>query len=225
MNTRRNFITDTGMGMTGMALSWMMFRDGQAAETAWSPPEGKPHLPPRAKSVIWIFNIGGVSHMESFDPKPMLTKYGGISIDETPFAHITDKEKIDRILLDPKKQERKVFKKILPLQNRLQTLRRKRHHGERLVSPHGRCSRRADHRTRHVDDRQQPRGAAHFSHRPQSDRRRVSDRRGLGQLRSGNNESKPAGLCRFGKPKARIVAGRLLPTDPPISGRSTPESE
>ncbi len=116
MNSRRNFLTDTGMGMTGMALSWMMFRDGQASEAGWSPPDGKPHLPPKAKSVIWIFNIGGVSHMESFDPKPMLTKYGGMSIDETPFKDIIAKDKIDKILLDPSKQKREVFKEILPLQ-------------------------------------------------------------------------------------------------------------
>lgn len=116
MNSRRTFLSDTGMGMTGLAASWMMFRDGQAAESAWSPPDGKPHLTPKAKSVIWIFNIGGVSHMESFDPKPMLSKYGGMSIDETPYKDITSKERIDKILLDPKKQTREVFKKILPLQ-------------------------------------------------------------------------------------------------------------
>ena len=29
---------------------------------------------PKAKSVIWLFMRGGVSHMESFDPKPALTK-------------------------------------------------------------------------------------------------------------------------------------------------------
>ncbi len=37
---------------------------------AWSPPNGQPHFAPKAKSVIWLFMIGGVSHLESFDPKP-----------------------------------------------------------------------------------------------------------------------------------------------------------
>ena len=89
--SRRAFLADTGMGFTGLALSAMLFRDGVAqgagatAEAAgWMPPNGQPQFPPKAKSVIWIFNIGGVSHLESFDPKPMLNKYANQSIDETP---------------------------------------------------------------------------------------------------------------------------------------------
>ena len=41
--------------------------------------------PPKAKSVIWLFMNGGVSHLETFDPKPELTKYAGKTIAETPF--------------------------------------------------------------------------------------------------------------------------------------------
>lgn len=37
---------------------------------------------------------GGVSHVESFDPKPMLTKYAGKTISETPFASTQDPEKL-----------------------------------------------------------------------------------------------------------------------------------
>lgn len=121
--SRRAFLGDTGMGFTGMALSAMLFRDGVAqgasatAESAgWSPPTGQPHFAPKAKSVIWIFNIGGVSHLESFDPKPMLNKYAGKSIDETPFAEIVSPEKVNKNLLDPVKAKRKVYKKIMPLQ-------------------------------------------------------------------------------------------------------------
>jgi hypothetical protein len=42
----------------------------------------------RAKSVIWIFLCGGVSHVESFDPKPELNKYAGKSIDSTPYKDV-----------------------------------------------------------------------------------------------------------------------------------------
>ena len=49
---------------------------------AWRPPTGQPHFRPRAKNVIWIFLVGGMSQMESFDPKPMLTKYAGKTIAE-----------------------------------------------------------------------------------------------------------------------------------------------
>lgn len=119
LSSRRTFLGDTGMGMTGMALSWMMFRDGQAAESSgggWAPPDGKPHLPPKAKSVIWIFNIGGVSHLESFDPKPMLNRYAGKSMDETPFAEAVNEAQIKESLLDPSKAKREIYKTILPLQ-------------------------------------------------------------------------------------------------------------
>ncbi|NOX99243.1 MAG: DUF1501 domain-containing protein, partial [Verrucomicrobia bacterium] len=115
---RRTFLGDTGMGFTGMALSAMMFKGGEAqAAKGWAPPTGKPYFPAKAKSVIWIFNIGGVSHLESFDPKPALNKYAGKSISETPYAdRVLNKDAINKILLDPKKQKREVLQKILPLQ-------------------------------------------------------------------------------------------------------------
>src|SRR6185369_8443233 len=37
----------------------------------------KPHFAPRAKSVISLFMSGGVSHIDTFDPKPALEKYAG----------------------------------------------------------------------------------------------------------------------------------------------------
>lgn len=90
---RRTFLTDFGMGMTGMALAAMLQRHGAAAEapgSGWSPPDGLPHFAPRAKNVIWLFMIGGVSHMESFDPKPELTKYAGKTYADTPHKAILD---------------------------------------------------------------------------------------------------------------------------------------
>ena len=64
----------------------MLHRDGVAARRrdAWPPPDGKPHFAPKAKSVIWIFLSGGVSHLETFDPKPALNKYAGKTFAETP---------------------------------------------------------------------------------------------------------------------------------------------
>ncbi len=91
--SRRTFLADMGMGFTGLALGAMLQRDGFAS-TAWAPPTGQPHFPPKAKNVIWLFMNGGVSHMESFDPKPMITKYGGKTIAETPFADTQDPKKL-----------------------------------------------------------------------------------------------------------------------------------
>lgn len=77
-----------------MALAAMLHRDGMSSESAYEVPNGKPHFPAKAKSVIWLFMNGGVSHMESFDPKPMLTKYEGKTISETPFADVQDPKKL-----------------------------------------------------------------------------------------------------------------------------------
>jgi hypothetical protein len=82
---RRTFLADVGLGFTGLALGAMLHRDAYAAEPAnWSPPDGKPHFPPKAKSVIWVFLSGGVSHLESFDPKPALNTYAGKTFADTP---------------------------------------------------------------------------------------------------------------------------------------------
>ncbi len=89
--TRRTFIADMGLGFTGLALGAMLHRDATAAHTA---PSGVPHFRPKAKSVIWLFMNGGVSHMESFDPKPELTKYAGKTIAETPFADVQNPAKL-----------------------------------------------------------------------------------------------------------------------------------
>jgi hypothetical protein len=117
--TRRSFLADTGMGFTGLALGAMLFRDGVArANTdpaAWRPPDGKPHFPPKAKSVIWIFLCGGVSHLESFDVKPELNKYAGKSIEETPYKDVLDPQRVNANIVgaNPEHGNRKV---IMPLQ-------------------------------------------------------------------------------------------------------------
>ena len=112
--TRRSFLTDTGMGFTGLALGAMLSRDGFAATPAAATlPSGLPHFRPRAKSVIWIFLCGGVSHLESFDVKPELNKYAGKSITETPYAKVLETEGKNIIGGNPGHGNRKV---IMPLQ-------------------------------------------------------------------------------------------------------------
>lgn len=94
MNDRRHFLSQWGKGLAGIALTAMLQRDGFASDSSWRPPTGEPHFRPKAKSVIWLFMNGGLSHMESFDPKPMLTKYAGKTIAETPFADAQDPKKL-----------------------------------------------------------------------------------------------------------------------------------
>lgn len=93
--TRRTFLSDLGMGFTGLALGALMADDRpvRADDTdAHASSGGQEHVPgehftPKAKSVIWIFLSGGYSHLETFDPKPALNKYAGKTFDATPFEN------------------------------------------------------------------------------------------------------------------------------------------
>src|SRR4051812_201759 len=93
-STRRRFLGDFSTGLAGVALAAMLHRDGYGADAGWTPPDGLPHFAPRARSVIWLFMNGGVSHLESFDPKPMLDRYAGRTIAETPFRDVQDPERL-----------------------------------------------------------------------------------------------------------------------------------
>jgi hypothetical protein len=114
--TRRSWLQSMSGGLGAMALHSLLGRESQASSELWHPPDGLPHWAPKAKRVIWLFMNGGVSHMESFDPKPMLTKYAGKSISETPFADVQDPKKLalERLIVpDANGNQRN---KIYPLQ-------------------------------------------------------------------------------------------------------------
>ena len=94
--SRRHFLADAGMGFTGLALGSMLNDEARAA----TPPEldESPHHLAKAQSVIWIFLAGGVSQMESFDVKPALNKYDGMTYDQTPFKDFISKERVEKNL-------------------------------------------------------------------------------------------------------------------------------
>ena len=109
------------MGFTGLALGALLARDGIVRADApvdWTPPTGEPHFTPRAKSVVWLFMNGGVSHMESFDPKPELTRHAGKTIAESPFKDVQNPEKLKlarvTVVNDANGQQRN---KLFPLQS------------------------------------------------------------------------------------------------------------
>jgi hypothetical protein len=113
---RRQFLSDGGLGFTGLALGAMLHRDGYGAQTQASR-IGQPHFAPKAKSVIWFFMNGGTSHLESFDPKPALNKYAGKTIDESPFgAGILDSPFYRENVRDFGGKPRALMAQIYPLQ-------------------------------------------------------------------------------------------------------------
>ncbi|HEV3143857.1 MAG TPA: DUF1501 domain-containing protein [Gemmataceae bacterium] len=80
--SRRQFLGRSGMGMGALALAGLLGESGRVlaepAANAVNPlsPKG-PHFPAKAKRVIHLFMNGGPSHIDTFDPKPMLAKYAG----------------------------------------------------------------------------------------------------------------------------------------------------
>jgi hypothetical protein len=85
--SRRDFMFQTGGGISGLALAYLLNQDGLLGAASNSCATNspvpspltarKPQFPPRATSVISMFMSGGVSHVDTFDPKPALSKYSG----------------------------------------------------------------------------------------------------------------------------------------------------
>src|SRR5215204_6275752 len=86
--TRRQMLLRTGMGFGAMSLAGVFginpFAEGAAAlapgKLANPLAPKQPHFPVKAKHVIHIFASGGPSHVDTWDPKPMLEKYADQSI-------------------------------------------------------------------------------------------------------------------------------------------------
>jgi Protein of unknown function (DUF1501) len=88
--TRREFLWEAGGGFVGTALATLLAGDGFFARSAAasertpaldSPLAPRPpQFPARAKACIVLFMYGGVSQVDTFDPKPELTRHSGTPI-------------------------------------------------------------------------------------------------------------------------------------------------
>ncbi len=86
--TRRDMLAQCGQGLGLLGLAGLLAESGelgglaQAADTtelqASLPLAPRsPHFAPRARQVVHLFMNGGPSHVDTFDPKPLLAKYHG----------------------------------------------------------------------------------------------------------------------------------------------------
>lgn len=77
--SRRDWLQRSACGFGHIALLGIAASEARAAnEQAVSPLAPKPpHFPARAKRVVFLFMHGGVSHVDSFDPKPKLAEMNG----------------------------------------------------------------------------------------------------------------------------------------------------
>ena len=96
METRRDFLLRAGGGFGAIALAGLM-AEGSRASAA---PQSRPQFRARAKSVIFLFMEGGPSHLDTFDPKPLLNKLAGQKLPESFGSVLTAMGEEDSPLLE-----------------------------------------------------------------------------------------------------------------------------
>lgn len=72
--SRRRFLQQAGMGCGSLALASLLHQEGHAADVATA---RQPHFTPRARAIIWLFQTGGPSQVDTFDYKPELQRRDG----------------------------------------------------------------------------------------------------------------------------------------------------
>jgi hypothetical protein len=93
LQQRRRFLQQSAYGIGVMALAHLLDREGltAAASPAADPLTPKSaHFSGKAKSVIFLFMAGGPSHLDLFDPKPILQKQNGKPVPASFLKSLTD---------------------------------------------------------------------------------------------------------------------------------------
>ena len=85
--SRREMLRRSGLGLGSMALAWLLGQEGRLLAADSRPALPLPARGP-AKNIILLHMGGGVSQVDSFDPKPALRKYAGKSVPESIAAAI-----------------------------------------------------------------------------------------------------------------------------------------
>ena len=82
--SRRTLLQRSAVGFGSLALASMLQGKGLADDSAADPLAARlPHFAARAKRIIFLFMVGGVSQVDTFDPKPLLDRDDGKPL---PFA-------------------------------------------------------------------------------------------------------------------------------------------
>ncbi len=75
--TRRHFLGKMSLGLGSVALGSLLIPDLFTGKEGEALPVGLPHFAPKAKRIIYLFQNGAPSQLESFDYKPLLSKMKG----------------------------------------------------------------------------------------------------------------------------------------------------
>ena len=101
--SRRDFLQSAGAGFGAVALS-ALTGDRLIAATTDNPAARKiPHAVGKAKNVIFLFMEGGPSHLDLFDPKPLLNKLAGQKLPDSFERPVTAMGEVESPLLGCKR--------------------------------------------------------------------------------------------------------------------------
>jgi hypothetical protein len=97
--SRRELLARMGTGLGTLGLAGLMQDEGLLASEAVNPlAPKKPHFAPKAKHIIHVFMNGGPSQVDTFDPKPELTKRHG---EKPPTADIKTERRTGTLMQSP----------------------------------------------------------------------------------------------------------------------------
>jgi hypothetical protein len=85
---RRTFLARSGLGLGAAAFAsllnpCLLAEDGRTAVPRWPGVVNPPHVPPKARRVIYLYMAGGPSHLETLDHKPVLARMHGKPMPES----------------------------------------------------------------------------------------------------------------------------------------------
>ena len=97
---RRHWMRSCGMGFGGLAFADLVAKSGLGCEGIAAGFRGAmpTHFPGKAKHIIHVFLNGGVSQVDTFDPKPELTRRAGQML---PFENLQMERKTGVALPSP----------------------------------------------------------------------------------------------------------------------------
>ena len=178
--TRREALWQLGGGFAGVALAGLLDGDGFFAQgaDAVGVPAFRPQLPAKAKSVIFLFMYGGPSQVDTFEYKPRLFELDGQTIPVKTFGR--GGKKNEGRVIGPKwafKRYGNCGKYVSDLFPNLATC------VDDIAFIHSMTADSPIHGSRDASD----------EHRQDPQRQPVSGF--VGELRPGERESQPAGLC------------------------------
>ena len=97
--SRRDFLRTAGGGFGAVAAS-VLLGEARGGSKPLDPVAAKiPHRLGRAKNVIWLFMEGGPSHLDLFDPKPLLNRLAGQPLPESFERPVTAMGEVNSPLL------------------------------------------------------------------------------------------------------------------------------